>query len=310
MKIAIAGSGALGSGFGAMLYRQGNDVTLIDGWEPQATAVKHEGLHIDINGEDYHLNIPMYQDTEIPSDLQFDIVFLFTKAMQLESMLTHIQPHIHDTTIMVCTMNGLKHEERIVNYVDKSRIVRGVTTWTAGLESPGHTHLMGSGPVEIGSLVPEGQNNVEVIYNLLEQAKLNPHKSEDLQQSIWKKICVNGTANALCTILECRLSTLNESEYARKLVYDITKEIVEVATVDDVHLNADEVYHYLIDLNDKVGPHFPSMYQDLINNNRRTEIDYINGAVARLGSEHHIDAPINQFVANMVHAKEEQRQAK
>lgn len=310
MKIAIAGSGALGSGFGAMLYRQGNDVTLIDGWEPQATAVKHEGLHIDINGEDYHLNIPMYQDTKIPSDLQFDIVFLFTKAMQLESMLTHIQPHIHDTTIMVCTMNGLKHEERIVNYVDKSRIVRGVTTWTAGLESPGHTHLMGSGPVEIGSLVPEGQNNVEVIYNLLEQAKLNPHKSEDLQQSIWKKICVNGTANALCTILECRLSTLNESEYARKLVYDITKEIVEVATVDDVHLNADEVYHYLIDLNDKVGPHFPSMYQDLINNNRRTEIDYINGAVARLGSEHHIDAPINQFVANMVHAKEEQRQAK
>lgn len=310
MKIAIAGSGALGSGFGAMLYRQGNDVTLIDGWEPQATAVKHEGLHIDINGEDYHLNIPMYQDTEIPSDLQFDIVFLFTKAMQLESMLTHIQPHIHDTTIMVCTMNGLKHEDRIVNYVDKSRIVRGVTTWTAGLESPGHTHLMGSGPVEIGSLVPEGQNNVEVIYNLLEQAKLNPHKSEDLQQSIWKKICVNGTANALCTILECRLSTLNESEYARKLVYDITKEIVEVATVDDVHLNADEVYYYLIDLNDKVGPHFPSMYQDLINNNRRTEIDYINGAVARLGSEHHIDAPINQFVANMVHAKEEQRQAK
>lgn len=310
MKIAIAGSGALGSGFGAMLYRQGNDVTLIDGWEPQATAVKHEGLHIDINGEDYHLNIPMYQDTKIPSDLQFDIVFLFTKAMQLESMLTHIQPHIHDTTIMVCTMNGLKHEDCIVNYVDKSRIVRGVTTWTAGLESPGHTHLMGSGPVEIGSLVPEGQNNVEVIYNLLEQAKLNPHKSEDLQQSIWKKICVNGTANALCTILECRLSTLNESEYARKLVYDITKEIVEVATVDDVHLNADEVYHYLIDLNDKVGPHFPSMYQDLINNNRRTEIDYINGAVARLGSEHHIDAPINQFVANMVHAKEEQRQAK
>lgn len=310
MKIAIAGSGALGSGFGAMLYRQGNDVTLIDGWEPQATAVKHEGLHIDINGEDYHLNIPMYQDTEIPSDLQFDIVFLFTKAMQLERMLTHIQPHIHDTTIMVCTMNGLKHEDRIVNYVDKSRIVRGVTTWTAGLKSPGHTHLMGSGPVEIGSLVPEGQNNVEVIYNLLEQAKLNPHKSEDLQQSIWKKICVNGTANALCTILECRLSTLNESEYARKLVYDITNEIVEVATVDDVHLNADEVYHYLIDLNDKVGPHFPSMYQDLINNNRRTEIDYINGAVARLGSEHHIDAPINQFVANMVHAKEEQRQAK
>ena len=39
------------SGFGAMLYRQGYDVTLIDGWEPQAKAVIQEGLHIDINGK-------------------------------------------------------------------------------------------------------------------------------------------------------------------------------------------------------------------------------------------------------------------
>ena len=146
---------------------------------------------------------------------------------------------------------------------------------------------MGAGPVEIGALVPKGQANVDVVYELLDQSGLNPHKSEQLQQSIWKKICVNGTANALCTILECRLSNLNESDYAKQLVYN-----------------------YLIDLNEKVGPHYPSMYQDLINNNRLTEIDYINGAVAQLGKEHHIDAPVNQFVANMVHAKEQQRHAK
>ena len=129
--------------------------------------------------------------------------------MQLQDMLEHIK-HIHDNTIMVCTMNGLKHERLIQHYVDESRIVRGVTTWTAGLESPGHTHLMGAGPVEIGALVPKGQANVDVVYELLDRSGLNPHKSEQLQQSIWKKICVNGTANALCTILECRLSNLNE----------------------------------------------------------------------------------------------------
>ncbi|MCH4475719.1 2-dehydropantoate 2-reductase [Staphylococcus haemolyticus] len=310
MKIAIAGSGALGSGFGAMLYRQGYDVTLIDGWEPQAKAVKQEGLHIDINGENHHLTMTMYQHNDISQDAQFDVIFLFTKAMQLQDMLEHIKAHIHDNTIMVCTMNGLKHERLIQHYVDESRIVRGVTTWTAGLESPGHTHLMGSGPVEIGALVSEGHANVDVVYELLDQSGLNPYKSEQLQQSIWKKICVNGTANALCTILECRLSNLNESDYAKQLIYKITQEIVQVATVDGVHLNGDEVYNYLIDLNEKVGPHYPSMYQDLINNNRLTEIDYINGAVAQLGKEHHIDAPVNQFVANLVHAKEQQRHAK
>lgn len=46
------------------------------------------------------------------------------------------------------------------------------------------------------------------------------------------------------------------------------------------------------------------MYQDLINNHRKTEIDYINGTVAKLGVENGIDAPVNQFVANLIHAKE------
>ena len=310
MKIAIAGSGALGSGFGAMMYKQNYDVTFIDGWEPQAQAVKQDGLHIDINGEANHLNIPMYHDTEIPKGDQYDVIFLFTKSMQLSDMLEQIKPHIHEHTIMVCTMNGLKHEDVIVNYVDEARIVRGVTVWTAGLESPGHTHLMGAGPVEIGALIPDGQANVDVVFDILKHSGLNPLKSKNLQQSIWKKICVNGTANALCTVLECRLSTLNASEYALNLVYKLTQEILAVATIDGVHLNVDDIYDYLVDLNHKVGPHFPSMYQDLINNQRLTEIDYINGAVARLGQEHGIDAPVNQFVTNLIHAKESQRQAK
>ena len=67
--------------------------------------------------------------------------------MQLQDM-EHIKAHIHDNTIMVCTMNGLKHERLIQHYVDESRIVRGVTmdcririSWTYTFN--------GAGPVEI-----------------------------------------------------------------------------------------------------------------------------------------------------------------
>ena len=309
MKIAIAGSGALGSGFGAKLFQNGYDVTLIDSWESHVKAIQTNGLHIDINGEHCHLKIPMYDSRDIPEDVLYDVVFLFPKSMQLKEVLDYIQPHINQSTIVVCTMNGLKHERLIEQYVELPQIVRGVTTWTAGIESPGYTHLMGSGPVEVGALVTEGTDNVKTIVDILNQAELNGVLSDDLHQSIWKKICVNGTANALCTILECNLATLNQSDDAKNLIYKITQEIVHVATIDDVHLNLDEVFEYLIDLNDKVGPHYPSMYQDLINNHRKTEIDYINGAVARLGMEHHIDAPVNHFVANMIHAKEQQLDA-
>lgn len=309
MKIAIAGSGALGSGFGAKLFQHGYDVSLIDGWEPQVTSIQQEGLHIDINGSMYHFDIPMYRFSQIPQSEVYDIVFLFPKSMQLKHVLEDIQPHLHNQTIIVCTMNGLKHERVIRNYVEEYRIVRGVTTWTAGIDKPGRTHLMGSGPVEIGSLVPEGKDNVKVVVDILNKAKLNGVESDNLHQSIWKKICVNGTANALCSILECNLATLNDSSYAKNLIYQLTQEIVHVATTDDVYLNVDEVFEYLINLNEKVGPHYPSMYQDLIKDHRKTEIDYINGAVAQLGKENNIPAPVNAFVTNLIHSKENQLNA-
>ena len=102
---------------------------------------------------------------------------------------------------------------------------------------------------------------------------------------------------------------LNDSTYAQNLIYKITQEIVHVATSDYVYLNVDEVFDYLIDLIEKVGPHYPSMYQDLINDNRKTEIDYINGAVSQLGKENKISTPVNEFVTNLIHSKESQRQA-
>ncbi len=181
--------------------------------------------------------------------------------------------------------------------------------WTAGLESPGHSHLLGSGPVEIGELVDEGKENVIKVADLLNEAELNGVISKDLYQSIWKKICVNGTANALSTVLECNMASLNESSYAKCLIYKLTQEIVHVATIDNVHLNVDEVFEYLVDLNEKVGAHYPSMYQDLIVNNRKTEIDYINGAVATLGKQRHIEAPVNRFITDLIHTKESQRHA-
>ena len=90
--------------------------------------------------------------------------------MQLEEVLSHIQPHLHDNTIVVCTMNGLKHERLIQQYVSIDRIVRGVTTWTAGIDQPGHTHLMGQGPVEVGVSCP--RKSVDIIVNLLQNAEL------------------------------------------------------------------------------------------------------------------------------------------
>lgn len=92
MKIAIAGAGAMGSRFGLMLKQGGNDVLLIDGWQEHINAIKENGLKANYNGEEITVKVSIVNQNEVPTGEQFDLIILFTKAMQLEKccrMLNH-----------------------------------------------------------------------------------------------------------------------------------------------------------------------------------------------------------------------------
>ena len=56
---------------------------------------------------------------------------------------------------------------------------------------------------------------------------------------------------------------------------------------------------------DTIGLHYPSMYQDLNEYNRLTEIDYINGAIARKGQQYGVETPYGALITELVHCKEQ-----
>jgi 2-dehydropantoate 2-reductase len=52
------------------------------------------------------------------------------------------------------------------------------------------------------------------------------------------------------------------------------------------------------------GEHYPSMAQDM-KNRRRTEIDSLNGAIARYGKQLGIPTPVNDCISSIVKIIEE-----
>ena len=307
MKIAIAGAGAMGSRFGVMLKKSGNDVLLIDGWQDHIDAIKKNGLKVNYNNEEITVDIPIVHQSEVPNDVQFDLIILFTKAMQLERMLQDVKSLIADHTEVLCLLNGIGHEDVIEKFVPMKKIFIGNTMWTAGLEGPGKVKLFGNGSVELQNLEKGQEAPAKKLAEILSAAGLNAKYSDNISYSIYRKACVNGTMNGLCTILDVNMAGLGATKPSHDMVVTIVNEFAAVARNENVDLDISEVVQHVKTCFDPttIGMHYPSMHQDLIKNNRLAEIDYINGAVSRKGKKYGVATPYCDFLTQLVHSKEE-----
>lgn len=301
MFIYIAGAGAMGCRFGYQLQKSGNEVILLDNWQAHIDAIKANGLHIT-GDEDLMYPMTIMHPTEATREADF--IILFTKAMQLKAMLTDIKSIIGAKTKVLCLLNGLGHEDTIREFVPQENIMMGVTVWTAGLKNPGVVFLQGKGTINLQSFSSQGEAAVKDIVDTMNAAGLNVIYDNDVVPSIWRKACVNGTMNSTCALTDSKIGQFFGSEAAIRIVKTIIHEFVLVGTAEGVKLNEQEIVDYVMHTAEIAANHYPSMHQDLIQNHRLTEIDYINGAVARKGVRFGIATPYCQMITDLIHAKE------
>lgn len=303
MKIAIAGSGALGCGFGHLLQKNGQEVILLDNWEDHIQAIKTNGLTVTINGTEENQAMTIMKPHEAVGEM--DAIFVFTKAMGLKPMMKSIAHLIGKQTKVICLLNGLGHLRTLEEYVDKKNIIMGTTVWTAGIDAPGVTQLNGQGPVELQNSDPEEIEAALTIVELLKKSGLYGVYSTNVKYTTWRKACVNGTMNALCALLDTTIEKVFESSTIDSMLTGIVSEFSALAErQDNIKLDVEETISYLKTVADKVGAHYPSMHQDLANK-RPTEIDYLNGAVAEASRRFGLQAPYCQKITDLIHAKEE-----
>lgn len=300
--IYIAGAGALGSRFGVALSKTGQEVVLLDNWDQHITAIRDKGLQVtgDVI-ETVHL--PIMRPTEATREA--DLILVLTKSNQLRQMLIDLKPIIGERTKLLCLLNGLGHIDTLTEVVRKEQIIMGVTVWTAGLKGPGQVELRGSGSLTIQCLDEAAKAEGEQLLELLNQANLNATYTDNVIHAIWKKAMINGTMNATCALLDATLHEMVSSSSAMLLVKAILAEFIAVAAHQGVPFDLEETYQYICDVSAKVGHHYPSMHQDLVQNKRVTEVDYLNGFIAQQSAKLGLSAPYCQLITQMVHAKEE-----
>ena len=304
MKILFAGAGALGSRFGYMLFKNGEDVTFVDLWKEHVENITNNGLRVIIDDKELgYYNIPTYYPYDVEGE--YDVIFVATKSMQLRNMLAKVKHLMHENTKIICILNGLGHVDTLKEFVKEENILIGVTVWTSGLGGPGVLKAYGSGKTEIKQVKEENLEATKALIDRLNKAGLNMKYSDNTFQSIWHKAGLNCVLNTYCTLIDCNIGEYGSYEQNLELTRAVLNEVTEVGRAEGVDVLQEVIEENIENCFDPntAGLHYPSLYPDM-KHGRLTEIDYLNGAISKLGKKHNILTPVCDAVTLMIHAKE------
>ena len=197
--------------------------------------------------------------------------------------------------------NGIGNEEIIADYTDT--VIGGTVTTNFAVVGPGHVRVSSeSAPMRLGAWSAGAGEAPGRLIEIVRSAGIPVEADADIRSGKWSKALLNIAVNPLCALLAAPVEVAADGNI-RETVAALIRETFAVAGAEGVRLPWATADDYLAHLFSVQVPDFaavyPSMYYDL-RLGRRTEIDLLNGYVARLGERHGIATPHNRCIAGLV----------
>jgi 2-dehydropantoate 2-reductase len=298
MRIAVAGTGGVGGGFGAALARAGADVSFIARGAHLA-AMKARGLQVRSDRGDIHL-VPTHA-TDDPADIgKVDVVLFCVKLWDVESAGQHIKPLIGSDTAVIPLQNGVDAAERLIPILGPGAVMGGVAQISASITGPGVIQQVGTFMRMIfGELDGSRSKRGEDFLALCLKAGFDATLSEQILTDLWMKFILLASNASMMAATRQPIGKLRDDPDLRPIFTAAYKEVVDVGRAKGVALPGDAVER-VVDLT----RHMPaamkaSMALDLDRGNR-LELPWLGGKVVELGRQLGVPTPTHNMMAAML----------
>jgi len=230
-----------------------------------------------------------------------DIVIIFCKHLQTRDAIRAGLSMIGPETYVWTLQNGIGNAEIIGEFVPTARIAKGLTSVTAILTGPGCVTSNFRGESETFAWPVDGKDHPKLAaaMQVLTRAGLPAYLAADIDYRIWRKLVVNASLTVLSAAVNLGIGPVGESDVGQRLLRAIVGEVVAVAQAKGIALQLEDAIGYMEELRHKAFAHVGSTTVDL-QLGRRTEIDALNGAVAREGRRLGVPTPVNEVLAEFV----------
>jgi 2-dehydropantoate 2-reductase len=297
-KVAVFGAGAVGCYFGGMLARAGKEVTLI-GRHDHVDAINTQGLFFkSINFEEL---IAVRASTEPSAVKHAQLVLFCVKSGDTDAAAASIAPYLVPDAVLLSLQNGVDNVERIRSFV-RNEALAGVVYTGVEMSGPGRLTHTGGGKVILGHLGGKAdtrqQELVKKLAVLFMEAGVSASISSNIDVELWSKLVLNCAYNALSAIGRIYYGPMVAIPEIRRLMTDAVEEAVRIAEAKDIHL-PDNMLAATFDLAEVMPRTTSSTAQDIARG-RHTEIEHLNGYLAREGEKLGIPTPVNRALNALV----------
>lgn len=328
-KIAIYGAGAMGTVLGSLLTLGGlNNVELITRNKAHVQGLNERGARIDCVAEARELTVKVKAKTPDEMSGKYDVVFLMTKQKSNAEILQFLIPFLHEESVVCTTQNGLP-EGGIAESIGAHRTYGGVASFGATFEGGGKVQLTSKtdGMRMQVSGYQNDNSKVELLTKILAYAgraidnESFAQTTDNLLGARWSKLAINAAFSGLSVVTGCTFGEIAKKRKSRKIALGILRECMDVANASGVTLESMQGHDmqkmlggrgffktklalFLLPIAMRKHKKLISGMRKDVENGRKCEIDFINGAVCKAGKAVNVATPLCDKVVEIVHGIE------
>ncbi len=307
--VAVVGAGAVGSFFGTMLARAGHQVTLI-GRPAHVQAIERDGLRLEMAGRTETIRVAASSDMAAVRGA--DLVLFCVKSTDTETVARQMAAHLDPDALVLSLQNGVENAPSIARQVSQV-VVPAVVYVAVAMPAPGCVAHHGRGDLVIGTLHATGpdkpasrgedeaaaRQRLQPLADFFASAGVPVRVSDDVTAELWSKLMVNCAYNAISGLAQASYGQLVALPAIRELQQTVVHEVVALAAAEGIDLPLAPALEVMERIAVAMPAQFSSTAQDMARH-KPSEIDHLNGFVARRGRELGVPTPVNETLHALV----------
>ena len=301
MKIAVIGCGAMGSIYAGKLAAAGNDVLVIDRNADSVDRINGHGLRI--TGPNSDQVATMRASTSAPAEAM-DLIIVAVKAADVATGARAALPMLGPRTPVLTIQNGLGSADTVAEIVGAQRVAVGIASgFGASRRGPGRVHHNAMKAVRFGAYGELSPATVESIAAVWAEAGFDAAAVDDIAAMQWEKLICNAAYSAPCALTGLTVGQVRDDADMGPVSRAAATEAWQVARGCGIAITVEDPVAHARAFGAAVPDAKPSAQLDH-EAHRVSEIDVINGAVARHGDRVGVPAPVNATLTALVKAVE------